>query len=251
LSWDIQLGDWIEVLKAMPDNSVHCVVTSPPYWGLRDYGTGTWEGGEPDCDHKRKNVRPDHSGRTLTGRGLQASAVSSATPYKDACGICGAVRIDQQLGLETDPAEFVQKIVDGFREVRRVLRHDGVLWLNFGDCYATGTSASRPPGRRGISGNTQLAQDAVPRNGNPFGLKPKDLVGMPWRIAFALAGRWLVAAARHHLAQAEPDAGERCRIAARNRMSTSSCSPSQSDTSMTPRPLRNARVSTHTAAAMD
>jgi DNA modification methylase len=131
-SWDIQLGDWIEVLRSMPDNSVHCVVTSPPYWGVRDYDT------------------------------------------------------EGQLGLEPNPQVFVEKIVAGFRELRRVLRDDGTLWMNFGDSYATGTSAPRPPGRRGIHPDTQKAQDAVPRNGRPFGLKPKDIVGMPWRIAFAL-----------------------------------------------------------------
>lgn len=203
-SWEIKQGDWIEVLRTMPDNSVHCVVTSPPYWGLRDYGTATWSGGDPHCDHKRSNVRPDHTGRTITGRGLQASAVSSATPYKDKCGICGAVRIDAQLGLEPSPHEYIEKMVDGFREVRRVLRTDGTAWINMGDCYATGAVAvgecpgggergEKWKGYRGTrqSGKHEYISKAmgpmIQPNRMPIpGLKPKDLVGLPWRLALAL-----------------------------------------------------------------
>lgn len=206
-SWEIKQGDWIDVLRTMPDNSVHCVVTSPPYWGLRDYGTATWKGGDPNCDHKRSNVRPDHTGRTITGRGLQASAVSSATPYKDKCGICGAVRIDAQLGLEPSPYEYVEKMVEGFREVRRVLRSDGTAWINMGDCYATGAGAvgecpgggergEKWKGNRGThtaenSGKHGPALKAMgpitqPNRMPIQGLKPKDLVGLPWRLALAL-----------------------------------------------------------------
>jgi DNA modification methylase len=170
----ILLGDVREKLRELPDESVHCVVTSPPYWGLRDYGTATWNGGDASCPHRRRNVRPDHTGRTITGRGVQASAVS-ATPFNEICGLCGARRIDQQIGLEATPEEYVEKMVGVFREVRRVLRSDGTLWLNIGDSYA-GSG-------RGMNG------DGTPRPG----LKCKDLVGIPWRLAFALQadGWWL------------------------------------------------------------
>ena len=90
MSVNILIGDCREVLRTLPSESVHCVVTSPPYWGLRDYGTAKWEGGDAGCDHKQSNydrgerADRDHDGRT--------------TPFRDICGKCGARRIDSQLG---------------------------------------------------------------------------------------------------------------------------------------------------------
>lgn len=116
------------------------------------------------------------------------------------CGVCGAVRVDHQIGLEETLEEFIEKIVQVFREVRRVLRRDGTLWLNLGDAYAgswSGTSI-RPEGgaqREGEPGFQKLDDGRYPaRGGNvPIGLKPKDLIGMPWRVALALQadGWWL------------------------------------------------------------
>jgi DNA modification methylase len=108
-------GDAIEVLRGIDSESVHCCVTSPPYWRLRDYG------------------------------------------------------VEGQLGLEPTPEEYVSKMVDVFREVRRVLRNDGTCWINLWDSYhASG----------GWGGNE--TPSAAP------GLNPEDLVGIPWRVAFAL-----------------------------------------------------------------
>jgi DNA modification methylase len=132
----LYLGDARAVLVAMSDESAQCCVTSPPYWGLRDYGA------------------------------------------------------DGQLGLEASPDEYVSALVAVFREVRRVLRDDGTLWLNLGDSYArapekggTGTPNGRNKPEMGYTGAKPL----------PSGLKPKDLVGIPWRVAFALQadGWWL------------------------------------------------------------
>jgi len=137
---EILEGDCIERLRGMPDQSVNTCVTSPPYFGLRDYG---------------------HEG---------------------------------QIGLEPTPEEYVRRMVDVFREVRRVLRDDGTLWLNLGDSYArqagddstkatdTGFGEGRGTGRTGKS-------HLLFKTGNnrpPEGLKPKDLIGIPWRVAFAL-----------------------------------------------------------------
>lgn len=137
-------GDCIEMLRSLPDASVHCCVTSPPYWGLRDYG---------------------HDG---------------------------------QIGLEATPEAYVARMVEVFREVRRVLRDDGTCWLNLGDSYArTGGWASNDGldgCARGESGRAKTNVQAG-RNGQkrPSGLKEKDLVGIPWRVAFALQtdGWWL------------------------------------------------------------
>jgi site-specific DNA-methyltransferase (adenine-specific) len=177
-------GDCREVLRELPAESVHCVVTSPPYWGLRDYGTATWEGGDADCDHvmSRALKRDNNGGMPPAGegtRGTQSSTASSVLLFRDACGKCGARRVDAQLGLETTPEAYVAAMVDVFREVRRVLRDDGTLWLNLGDSYAAARSYQVRDNKHTDVGNTMASSV-------PEGLKPKDLVGIPWRVAFAL-----------------------------------------------------------------
>lgn len=136
-------GDWVEQLRTLRDASVHCCVTSPPYWGLRDYG------------------------------------------------------VEGQLGLEKTPEEYVAKMVEGFREVRRVLRDDGTLWLNLGDSYSSILRSGRKesPGVGAKQEITQRVKTGVKwhaGDGSKFrwtlegGQKPKDLVGIPWMVAFAL-----------------------------------------------------------------
>ena len=142
--------DVVEGLKQLETESIHCVVTSPPYWGLRDYG------------------------------------------------------VDGQLGIETTFGTYVSTMADVFDEVHRVLRDDGTLWLNLGDCYAGSWGAqsrgSETPGT--LDGGSMLSArqiQAHPKTtltGSAMrfpGLKPKDLVGIPWRVAFALQARgwWL------------------------------------------------------------
>jgi DNA modification methylase len=180
-------GDCREVLRELPAESVHCVVTSPPYWGLRDYGTATWEGGDPDCDHvmSRALKRDTNGGMLPAGegtRGTQSSTASSVLLFRDECGKCGARRIDAQLGLEATPEAYVAAMVDVFREVRRVLRDDGTLWLNLGDSYA-GNGGGVTTGKGALSPDSEPYKKWLREWG---GLKPKDLVGIPWRVAFAL-----------------------------------------------------------------
>ena len=133
----ILCGDCLEVLKTLSNESVDCVITSPPYWRLRDYG------------------------------------------------------IEGQFGLEKTPEEYVAKMVEVFREVKRVLKKEGTLWLNMGDSY-TGSGVHEEWHKN--PGKSQSARRGC-RQGRPVtsGLKPKDLVGMPWRLAFALQadGWWL------------------------------------------------------------
>lgn len=131
-------GDCRDVLATLPDESVHCVVTSPPYWGLRDYG------------------------------------------------------VAGQIGLEASVAEHIEILRDVFREVRRVLRKDGTCWVNYGDAYNAGTSAKRGAGVGDVGGWVGSETDGGARV-NARGLKPKDLIGLPWRLAFALQddGWWL------------------------------------------------------------
>jgi len=130
----IRHGDCREILRTMPDESVHCCVTSPPYFGLRDYG------------------------------------------------------VAGQIGLEPSPDAFVAELVDVFREVRRVLRADGTLWLNLGDSYAGSGKGGNPEGSqwKGFVGNKDREKAAQPAGKQLWGHKAKDLIGIPWQVAFAL-----------------------------------------------------------------
>jgi len=127
VSVSILHGDCRDLLKTLPDQSVHCCVTSPPYFGLRDYG---------------------HAG---------------------------------QIGLEATPDEFVAEMVAVFREVKRVLRDDGTLWLNLGDSYAGSGKGGQSEEKRSENWQPDYAN-----KGKKYGLKAKDLIGIPWRVAFAL-----------------------------------------------------------------
>ena len=112
----IYQGDSLEVLKTFPDEIVECVLTSPPYWGLRDYGTADWEGGDTECIHKPEFI----ASKTATvGNDIKDIGKKY---YKDNCLKCGAKRVDKQLGLEETPEEFAQNLVKLFREIKRVLK---------------------------------------------------------------------------------------------------------------------------------
>lgn len=117
----------------------------------------------------------------------RAAQEKQRTPYKDTCGKCGARRIDAQLGLEATPEEFIANLVGVFRLVREVLADDGTLWVNMGDSYVGGGgfSPNSPSNLAGAKQTTQRGsiKGTITAQG---GLKPKDLCGMPWRLAFAL-----------------------------------------------------------------
>ena len=167
-------------MQSIPDQSVQTCITSPPYWGLRDYGTGTWLGGDEACSHKRDSK---YSDKTITGHKNPAIGGVGDAIYKSICERCGATREDEQLGLEESPQQYVDQMVEVFREVWRVLKDDGTLWLNIGDSYAG--SGKGPAGNLGATHNERHMEhkhSAIV----PDGLKPKDLVGIPWRLAFAL-----------------------------------------------------------------
>lgn len=156
----IYYGDAFKLLKAMPSESVNCCITSPPYYGMRDYGTANWVGGIKDCPHMRttkigKKTQTGHKAMHENGH------VVGDAIYKSECPKCGAVRVDKQIGLEETPEKYVDNLVEIFREVKRILKYDATLWLNLGDSY------------NGIG-----IKDAK--------FKPKDLLGIPWRVAFAL-----------------------------------------------------------------
>jgi DNA modification methylase len=135
--WQVLVGDVLEQLAMLPSKSIHCCVTSPPYWGLRDYG------------------------------------------------------VSGQIGLEATPEDYTAKMVEVFEGVRRVLRPDGTLWVNLGDSHSSGGNGGHEQSGT-FHGHLERNGDlAGQRKKPPPGLKPKNLVGIPWRVAFALqAAGW-------------------------------------------------------------
>lgn len=195
-------GDCRDILAGMPDASVHMVCTSPPYWGLRDYGIppSVW-GGDSGCDHEwgdpglsGQRQRNGSAGGLHDGRATNklADNVMLHPQTGSFCQKCGAW--NGALGLEPTPDLFVAHIVEVFREVRRVLRDDGTLWLNLGDSYA-----SSPTGAIGLKSTVQggltnqRAGLGRPDKTGISGIKTKDMIGIPWMVAFALRadGWWL------------------------------------------------------------
>lgn len=170
-------GDALEVLRELPDESVHMCVTSPPFYGLRDYGTGTWKGGDEGCDHA---VRPNIKVESSTLGGGKATTGHQREGFGAECPRCGARRVDQQIGLEATPDEWIAKLVAVFREVRRVLRKDGTCWVEVGDSYGSGGHN----GKGFVDGGEQTALIGQTYPKSPY--KPKDLLGQPWALAFAL-----------------------------------------------------------------
>lgn len=146
MTWKILEGEALDVLKRQPDESVHCAITSPPYWGLRDYG------------------------------------------------------VADQLGQEDDPREYIARLLGIFRELRRVLRSDGTLWVNIADTYAGSGRGLLSNGEHSAKNDPDCKQatnvgSLSGRGGAlaPAGIKPKDLIGIPWMLAFAMRddGWWL------------------------------------------------------------
>ena len=172
----VYFGDCRDSMRKMAKEGVkvQMCVTSPPYFGLRDYGTAKWEGGDVDCDHIEKIQ--SHSGQRA-----DRDQTSQIFKYKGLCKKCGAVSVDGQIGLEQNPQEFIDNLIEVFACVWDVLADDGTLWVNLGDSYANNSSQASNNGRAGF-GNPR--EKVVNRIGN--GYKQKDLMGMPWRLAFAL-----------------------------------------------------------------
>jgi DNA modification methylase len=178
MSVRILTGDARQRLRDLDAESVHCCLTSPPYFGLRDYGTAQWEGGDGACEHS--------VGGQVQDSKAPGAIVSGVRPGVDAsrCRKCGARRVDQQIGLEATPDAYVAELVAVFRAVKRVLSDDGVVFLNLGDSYAATTKGSSGKGEKQITNAGTILADR--RGSVPLGLKPKDLIGIPWRVAFAL-----------------------------------------------------------------
>jgi hypothetical protein len=132
--------------------------------GLRDYGTGTWEGGEEGCDHKGapKRTQAGFNERYFGRESIKSDKQGELCEvYRATCGTCGARRVDSQIGLEDTPAAWIARLVEVFAEVRRVLRDDGTLWLNVGDSYA-GSWGNYGGQNRGKGGQRAITVGSLP-----------------------------------------------------------------------------------------
>jgi len=174
----VYFGDCRDSMRQMAKDGVkvQMCVTSPPYYGLRDYGTAKWAGGDNSCEHEGLVISNNRNFIDEGGRGSNKKAISSGDCLK-----CGATRKDSQIGNEQTPQEFIDNLVEVFACVWDILADDGTLWVNLGDSYANNSSQASNNGRAGF-GNPR--EKVVNRIGN--GYKQKDLMGMPWRLAFAL-----------------------------------------------------------------
>ena len=187
--WHIEAGHVLETLRLLPDDCVQCVVTSPPYWGLRDYGLEpqVW-GGDAECEHDFEPIfAPGGSGDSNSFRRDKQAGRKRGGLQPGFCRHCSAWL--GSFGLEPTIELYVEHAVEIFREVRRVLRPDGVCFLNLGDSYnGVGGQGKQDGGPIGPTAR----RGGVSRK-NAAGLKPKDLCGVPWCVALALRndGWWL------------------------------------------------------------
>jgi DNA modification methylase len=178
-------GDCRTSLKEMASEGiqVQSCITSPPYYGLRDYGTSTWEGGDINCDHSTPRSRGDD----IKKGDKQGTSLGSRPNTQRVCK-CGAIRKDLQIGLEETPQEFIDNLVEVFACVWDVLKDDGTLWVNLGDSYYNyRPGKGQALSKQTVSNTNQDLPQTCARRGNKLeGYKEKDLMGMPWRLAFAL-----------------------------------------------------------------
>lgn len=171
-------------LSNMPDESVDCIITSPPYFGKRDYGTAQWIGGSPDCDHAHKW---NGGGRGVLSEKQIRSQGTQNYQYKDNCEKCGAKRIDQQIGLEETPKQYIENLAGVFAECYRVLKDTGTLWVNLGDTFASARGIYHAHAQT-ISGKKSRGEPGEGRlpDLRKHGYKHTELLGLPWMLAFAL-----------------------------------------------------------------
>ena len=183
----IEFGDCREIMRKWASQGVKAqtCITSPPYYGLRDYGTAKWEGGDPDCQHSIS--MPTKWNDPKRGTSVLRPEVGHRGGSSSNCHLCGAKRIDEQLGLEDTPEEYIANMVEVFRCVWDVLEDNGTLWVNIGDSYCNSNGFARAsPEYQREGRNNMPANDRKLDKLHATGLKTKDLIGIPWMLAFAL-----------------------------------------------------------------
>jgi|TARA_B110000495_G_C22920558_1_gene537814 DNA modification methylase len=219
MSHEVLVGDCLDKLRGMDAESVDSCVTSPPYYGLRNYGgDGRWWGGIIDCEHekgdiithqRRSNDKGSAGRKQTTNSGSGGRDIPSEHTYCIKCDSWFG-----QLGLEPSPEDFVANLVEIFREVRRVLKPQGTFWLNIGDTFWGGKGKSGMKDAKYQAKRTNSLNKAHhnatggkgitrPQDGKHSTIKPKDLMMLPHRLAIALQddGWWV----RNDIVWAKPN----------------------------------------------
>lgn len=190
-------NDCLTGLKALPDDSIDCCISSPPYYGLRDYGTATWHGGDPDCDHVANPKATKTFGNPeFNDRRPSREATKTPGYYADICPKCGAEKVDYQVGIEPTVADYIASLQEIFNEVKRVLKPTGTCWVNLGDSFGgSGKGATKD----GIKSPKTKAGTFIPSTDDAhmkvkdISIRPKSLCLVPQRFAIAaLESGWII-----------------------------------------------------------
>ena len=194
----IYTGDTLEVLQTFPDECVDCIITSPPYFGLRDYGTAKWKGGDENCDHQvGRNTR---GGLTEFQKGNKGSFGDESIKNGQSCPKCGAIRIDLQIGLESTLNEYLDKMLAITAECKRVLKKTGTMWWNHGDSYASQPTGSKNAlnnefGKKFVyKGDAENALTVRTRNKKEFDVPEKCMLLQNYRLAIRMVDeqQWIL-----------------------------------------------------------
>jgi site-specific DNA-methyltransferase (cytosine-N4-specific) len=186
-------GDCLEILRQIPDNSIDCCVTSPPYHLQRDYETAQWLGGDPNCDHvANPNATKTFGNPEFNENRPSRSATKTPGYYADICPKCGAEKVDYQVGIEPTVHAYIDKLQTIFREVYRVLKPTGTCWVNLGDSFSGS-------GKGATNKVTNQKEVYVPNTDSPhvkvkdFSIPNKSLCLIPQRFALAaLESGWII-----------------------------------------------------------
>lgn len=185
-------GNSLSELKKIPNETIDTVITSPPYWNLRDYGTAIWEGGDIKCNHKqakeksRYDYKMPDSAQCGTHKGMKKG--TDNPKWKDVCPTCGAIKKDLQLGLEPTFQEYINKLCDIFDEIKRVLKKSGSVWVVIGDTYS-----GNKEGKTDNKVSDYLKNTTINLHKKKGSIPEKSLCQIPSRFAIEMTNRgWIL-----------------------------------------------------------
>lgn len=200
---DLLVGDCLTKIKEIPDSSVDCCISSPPYWGLRDYGTGKWVGGDDKCDHSsiRRKTRQERGGLSEVQAGNEGGFGDEKKWTDDICPDCKAEYKDEQWGSEMNFQDYLDHMMELMTEIKRILKPTGTCWINLGDSYSTQSGGMRDlaEGKDTQHGSIKYSDKGGAYNVRQpkINLKPKTRVGIPERFMIrCIDDGWLL---RNHI----------------------------------------------------
>ena len=208
----VLIGDVMDKIKEIPDNTVDCVISSPPYWALRDYGTGKWvNSNNPECEHDsiKRKTREERGGLTDKQSSSEGSFGDEQKWTEKKCPECNAEYVDKQWGMESDFKEYLEKLRKLMNELRRVVKKTGTIWINLGDTYSSSGSGTNSK-TTGLHGKDCQCGSCVATHGTSYYRKnmkyiqTKSRVGIPERFYInCIDDGWV---ARNHIPWIKPNA---------------------------------------------